>query len=101
MNCMAPVARRSWRSTPLALIAAGETLVVVRLDRLARSVSHLLAVIEQLEASGAHFRSLRDQIDSSTPCRKRLSVGACHARPVWSRRHSTTPLSEGTDGSED
>jgi DNA invertase Pin-like site-specific DNA recombinase len=48
-------------------IAAGETLVVVRLDRLARSVSHLLAVIEELEASGAHFRSLRDPIDTSTP----------------------------------
>ena len=38
-------------------IRPGETLVVVRLDRLARSVSHLLAVIEQLEAAGAHFRS--------------------------------------------
>ncbi len=48
-------------------IAAGEPLVVVRLDRLARSVSHLLAVIEQLEASGAHFRSLRDPIDTTTP----------------------------------
>src|SRR3954462_1173378 len=48
-------------------IQPGETLVVVRLDRLARSVSHLLAVIEQLEASGAHFRSLRDPIDTSTP----------------------------------
>jgi predicted site-specific integrase-resolvase len=42
-------------------IAAGETLVVVRLDRLARSVSHLLGVIEQLEARGAHFRSLRER----------------------------------------
>jgi len=48
-------------------IRAGESLVVVRLDRLARSVSHLLAVIEQLEAAGAHFRSLRDPIDTSTP----------------------------------
>lgn len=48
-------------------IQPGETLVVVRLDRLARSVSHLLAVIEQLEAGGAHFRSLRDPIDTSTP----------------------------------
>jgi DNA invertase Pin-like site-specific DNA recombinase len=48
-------------------IHPGETLVVVRLDRLARSVSHLLAVIEQLEASGAHFRSLRDPIDTTTP----------------------------------
>lgn len=28
--------------------------------------SHLLAVIEQLEAAGAHFRSLRDPIDTST-----------------------------------
>jgi DNA invertase Pin-like site-specific DNA recombinase len=48
-------------------IRPGETLVVVRLDRLARSVSHLLAVTEQLEANGAHFRSLHDPIDTSTP----------------------------------
>ena len=48
-------------------IGPGETLVVVRLDRLARSVGHLLAVIEQLEAKGAHFRSLRDPIDTTTP----------------------------------
>ena len=48
-------------------IGAGDVLVVVRLDRLARSVSHLLAVIEDLEARGAHFRSLRDPIDTSTP----------------------------------
>ena len=48
-------------------IRPGDVLVVVRLDRLARSVSHLLAVIEQLEANGAHFRSLRDPIDTTTP----------------------------------
>ena len=48
-------------------IGRGETLVVVRLDRLARSVSHLLSVIEQLEASGAHFRSLHDPVDTTTP----------------------------------
>jgi DNA invertase Pin-like site-specific DNA recombinase len=44
-----------------------DVLVVVRLDRLARSVSHLLAVIEDLEERKAHFRSLRDPIDTSTP----------------------------------
>ena len=49
------------------LRAAGDTLVVVRLDRLARSVSHLLTVIEQLAAKGAYFRSLRDPIDTTTP----------------------------------
>lgn len=46
---------------------SGDVLVVVRLDRLARSVGHLLEVIERLEATGAHFRSLRDPIDTSTP----------------------------------
>ncbi len=79
-NCARPAAPPSSKSTPPAPIVAdpcwraccatsraGETLVVVRLDRLARSVSHLLAVIEQLEAAGAHFRSLRDPIDTSTP----------------------------------
>ena len=48
-------------------IRPGDILVVVRLDRLARSVSHLLEVIEGLERKGAHFRSLRDPIDTSTP----------------------------------
>ena len=48
-------------------IKAGQVLIVVRLDRLARSVSHLLHVIEQLEEKGAHFRSLHDPIDTSTP----------------------------------
>lgn len=48
-------------------IGAGDTLVVVRLDRLARSVSHLLDLIEDLTAKGAHFRSLTDPIDTTTP----------------------------------
>ena len=48
-------------------ISKDEVLVVVRLDRLARSVSHLLEVIETLEEKGAHFKSLRDPIDTSTP----------------------------------
>lgn len=51
----------------LATIRPGDTLVVVRLDRLARSLSHLLQVIETLEARGAHFRSLGDPIDTATP----------------------------------
>ena len=48
-------------------LTTGDVLVVVRLDRLARSVSHLLDVIEDLEERGVHFRSLRDPIDTSTP----------------------------------
>jgi len=48
-------------------ISSGDTLVVVRIDRLARSVSHLLEVIEGLTEKGVHFRSLRDPIDTTTP----------------------------------
>jgi DNA invertase Pin-like site-specific DNA recombinase len=51
----------------LARIARGDTLVVVQLDRLARSLAHLLAVIAGLEARGARFRSLADPIDTSGP----------------------------------
>ena len=42
-------------------------LVVARLDRLARSLSHLLSVIAELDAKGAHFKSLADPIDTTTP----------------------------------
>ena len=48
-------------------IEPGQTLVVVRIDRLARSLSHLLEVIEKLEARGAFFRSLLDPIDTASP----------------------------------
>jgi DNA invertase Pin-like site-specific DNA recombinase len=43
-------------------IRPGETLVVVWLDRLPRSVSHLLPLTYWLEANGMCFRSLRDPI---------------------------------------
>lgn len=48
-------------------IQGGDTLVVVRIDRLARSLSHLLELIEAVEARGAHFRSLHDPIDTASP----------------------------------
>ena len=51
----------------LERIGKGDTLVVVRIDRLARSLSHLLEKIERLEAKGAFFRSLMDPIDTSSP----------------------------------
>ncbi|MBN9529815.1 MAG: recombinase family protein [Alphaproteobacteria bacterium] len=51
----------------LRSIGPGDVLVVVRLDRLARSLQHLLEVIEILTARGAHFRSLNDPVDTSSP----------------------------------
>ncbi|MGE0370742.1 MAG: recombinase family protein [Gammaproteobacteria bacterium] len=48
-------------------LRAGDTLVVVRIDRLARSLSHLLAVIERVRDAGGYFRSLGDPIDTTGP----------------------------------
>jgi len=54
----------------LARLRRGDTLVVVRIDRLARSLSHLLTVLDRLQAAGAHFRSLSDPIDTASPTGK-------------------------------
>ena len=48
-------------------IAKRDTLVVVRIGRLARSLSHLLEMIEAVEVRGAYFRSLHDPIDTASP----------------------------------
>lgn len=51
----------------LARLRPGDTLVVVSLDRLARSLSHLLEVIEGLQRRGVFFKSLKDPVDTASP----------------------------------
>lgn len=51
----------------LTRLRPGDILVVARIDRLARSLAHLLAVIGRLEARGVGFRSLGDPIDTAGP----------------------------------
>ena len=48
-------------------LRAGDTLVVWRLDRLARSLSDLLLIAKQLEERDVGLRSVREQIDTTTP----------------------------------
>lgn len=46
---------------------SGDTLVVWKLDRMGRSMSHLITVIKQFETQGVGFRSLTENIDTTTP----------------------------------
>lgn len=48
----------------------GDTLVVWRLDRLGRSLRHLIATITDLEARGVGFRSLHESVDTTTSAGK-------------------------------
>ncbi len=50
----------------LEYLRDGDTLVVTKLDRLARSVGHLMELLDVLKAKGAHLRILSMGIDTGT-----------------------------------
>ena len=51
----------------LSDLRAGDVLVVWKLDRLGRSLPNLLAIIADLKVRGVAFRSLTEQMDTTTP----------------------------------
>lgn len=53
-------------NTLMQVLRKGDTLVVWKLDRLGRTLKSLIDLIKQLEGQGVHFKSLTDQIDTST-----------------------------------
>ncbi len=68
---------RADRPGLLALLAyarEGDTIVVWRLDRLGRSLSHIVSTVADLRARGVHVRSITDGADSSTPT-GRMMIG--------------------------
>lgn len=50
----------------VSAIGEGDKLVVWRLDRMGRSLRHLIQVKELLDERGASFESLNEKIDTST-----------------------------------
>ena len=48
-------------------LRSGDVLVVWKLDRLGRSLPNLLAIIADLKERGVAFRSLTEQMDTTTP----------------------------------
>jgi DNA invertase Pin-like site-specific DNA recombinase len=50
----------------LAALKTGDTLVVWRLDRLGRSLPHLISVVAELGERGVEFQSLSDRVDTTS-----------------------------------
>ncbi len=66
------VTRCAWRGCRIRLgevmasLRPGNTLVVWRLDRLGRSMPHLIETVRELSERGVGFRSLQESIDTTT-----------------------------------
>jgi DNA invertase Pin-like site-specific DNA recombinase len=60
------VTERPGLTNALSHVRSGDTLVVWRLDRLGRSLPHLIETVSQLQQQGIGFRSLQEQIDTTT-----------------------------------
>ncbi|ENO77605.1 resolvase [Thauera sp. 27] len=58
--------RPGWTKA-LEFFQPGDVLVVWKLDRLGRSLSHLLAIVNALKEKRVAFRSLTENLDTTTP----------------------------------
>src|SRR5436305_10245301 len=60
-------AERKGLTEALAYLRPGDTLVVWKLDRAGRSLTHLIELLKGLKERGIEFISLTEQIDTTTP----------------------------------
>lgn len=51
----------------LASLQKGDTLVVYKMDRIARSLKDLLGILDRIQVAGAAIRSLTEPLDTSGP----------------------------------
>lgn len=64
------LADRPELTAALDYLRPGDVLVVWRLDRLGRSLKHLLQVVADLETRGVGLRSLHETVDTTSPSGK-------------------------------
>lgn len=72
------VRKRPYLDRCLKTLNAGDVLVVWKLDRLGRSLPHLVGILEDLKGRGVGFWSLTEAIDTDTPIGRLLGhiIGA-------------------------
>lgn len=75
---------RAGLASLLIRLQPGDTLIVVRLDRLGRSVIDVLQQVEALTTRGIVVRSLAEGIDSSTPA-GRMVIGVMASLAAYER----------------
>jgi DNA invertase Pin-like site-specific DNA recombinase len=51
----------------LAQLREGDTVVIWKLDRLARSIKDMVSLVNEIQEKGAELHSLNDHIDTTTP----------------------------------
>src|SRR3954470_18655879 len=69
----------------LEYLKAGDVLVVWRLDRLGRSLPHLVGIVADLRAHGVGLRSLSETIDTTDRDRRARVPPLRQSRPVRAR----------------
>lgn len=70
----------------LEILTEGDTLVVWRLDRLGRSISHLINLIESLIEQGIGFKSIQDGAIDTTTASGELMFNIFSALSQFERR---------------
>ncbi len=64
--------RRQQLELALLDLRPGDTLIVWKLDRLARNMRELYQLLDRIHAAGAGFKSLKENIDMATPLGRML-----------------------------
>lgn len=64
------VAKRKELDSAIEYVREGDTLVVTKLDRLARSTKHLMDIVDILQFKKAHLKIMNLGVDTSTPTGK-------------------------------
>ena len=97
----------------LAFVRSGDSIVVWKLDRLGRSLKHLIELLKNLQERGIEYVSLTEQIDTTTPGGKLifhlmgaltfLVIGAIFGRKCWIEGllSELSPQSFSSEGSDE
>ncbi len=65
-QCSGSIDNRAGLSELLKFVREGDVLVVWKLDRLGRSLKHLIRTVDELQGRGVGFKSLQETIDTTT-----------------------------------